>query len=121
MVISLNSRTSSASLDEICSSFPVVFLSQRLTLSQHLLREKDENGFVDEFETAQDPKHSALDAIPVREDMRTFVFSATMSKDLQQNVKRRNRRYRMGQPEDSMSSLGSLPLSSQPYEKASEN
>jgi ATP-dependent RNA helicase DDX24/MAK5 len=27
-----------------------------------------------------------------REDMQTFVFSATLSKDLQQNLKRRTRR-----------------------------
>lgn len=40
--------------------------------------------------------------------MRTFVFSATMSKDLQRNLKKRGRRYKPGQPEDGMSSLGEL-------------
>lgn len=43
--------------------------------------------------------------------MRTFVFSATMSKDLQRNLKKRGRRYKPGQPEDGMSSLGELSLS----------
>ena len=34
---------------------------------------------------------SVLAETPAREDMQTFVFSATMSKTLQQNLKKRNR------------------------------
>lgn len=43
----------------------------------------------------QDPVFAAtssrLTDSPARDDMQTFVFSATLSKDLQQNLKRRNR------------------------------
>lgn len=59
-------------------------------------------------------RHSKVDALPARPDMRTFVFSATMSKDLQRNLKKKNRKFKPGQPEDGMSSLGQsrLPLAS---------
>lgn len=44
--------------------------------------------------------------------MRTFVFSATMSKDLQRNLKKQKfggaSRAKIGKPEDGMSSLGSF-------------
>ncbi|KAI5479656.1 DEAD (asp-glu-ala-asp) box containing, RNA helicase [Pseudohyphozyma bogoriensis] len=68
----------------------------------------DENTYVDDFTTATS-KHSHVDTLPARPDMRTFVFSATMSKDLQRNLKR-NRRVKPGQPEDGMSSLDDLLL-----------
>lgn len=42
--------------------------------------------------------------------MRTFVFSATMSKDLQHNLKKRHRKFKPGQPEDGLSSLDDLLL-----------
>lgn len=35
---------------------------------------------------------TALTQAQAREDMQTFVFSATLSKDLQQNLKKRNRK-----------------------------
>lgn len=36
------------------------------------------------------------DAVKPREDMQTFVFSATLSKDLQQNLKKRQRQPKKG-------------------------
>ena len=42
--------------------------------------------------------------------MRTFVFSATMSKDLQRNLKKKGRKYKPGPAEDGMSSLDDLLL-----------
>ncbi|KAK4701559.1 ATP-dependent RNA helicase DDX24/MAK5, partial [Phenoliferia sp. Uapishka_3] len=71
-------------------------------------KDDDENQFVDEFVSAE--RHSKVDALPARPDMRTFVFSATMSKDLQRNLKKKNRKFKPGQPEDGMSSLDDLLL-----------
>lgn len=64
-----------------------------------------EDGYVDDFKTALN-SHSHVNRIPPRDDMRTFVFSATMSKDLQQNLKKRRRNFRFGRVQDDMSSLG---------------
>lgn len=67
--------------------------------------DKLDEGYEDDFASAAS-KSSKVDALPARLDMRTFVFSATMSKDLQRNLKKAHRRYKPGQPEDGMSSLG---------------
>ncbi|KAM0753840.1 P-loop containing nucleoside triphosphate hydrolase protein [Meredithblackwellia eburnea MCA 4105] len=64
---------------------------------------KDESEYVDDFGSAS--RHSKVDTLPPRPDMRTFVFSATMSKDLQRNLKKRHRHSKLGVPEDGMSSL----------------
>lgn len=71
--------------------------------------EDDEDDYEDDFATAV-TSHSKTDRLPSRPDMRTFVFSATMSKDLQRNLKKRGRRYKPGVPEDGMSSLDDLLL-----------
>ncbi|GAA6059528.1 hypothetical protein JCM10212_006026 [Sporobolomyces blumeae] len=66
-----------------------------------------ESGFVDDFANAR----GNVDLISPRDDMRTFVFSATMSKELQRNVKRKpgwKRWVPVGVDEDSMSSLDDL-------------
>ncbi|GAA5941103.1 ATP-dependent RNA helicase [Sporobolomyces koalae] len=68
---------------------------------------ENEASFVDDFAGAR----VNTDLIPSREDMRTFVFSATMSKELQRNVKRKpgwKRWVPKGVDEDSMSSLDDL-------------
>ncbi|SCV69134.1 BQ2448_2154 [Microbotryum intermedium] len=70
--------------------------------------EEDEAEFIDDFTIST--THSRVDLITAREDIRTFVFSATMSKDLQQNLKKRHRKFRPGRPEDGMSSLDDLLL-----------
>lgn len=87
------------------SSVPFSLQSSSLTSLSPAGRDEPDDDYVDDFATAV-TKHSKVDAIPPRTDMRTFVFSATMSKDLQRNLKKRNRRYKPGQPEDGMSSLG---------------
>ncbi|GAA6016893.1 hypothetical protein JCM11491_006904 [Sporobolomyces phaffii] len=68
---------------------------------------ENEASFVDDFAGAR----GNIDLVPTREDMRTFVFSATMSKELQRNVKRKpgwKRWVPKGVDEDSMSSLDDL-------------
>ncbi|GAA6037143.1 hypothetical protein JCM8097_008757 [Rhodosporidiobolus ruineniae] len=54
-------------------------------------------GFTDAFPSAAITSRSDVNTLPARADMRTFVFSATMSKELQQNFKRKggitNRRW----------------------------
>ncbi|GAA5843932.1 hypothetical protein JCM3766R1_006108 [Sporobolomyces carnicolor] len=68
---------------------------------------ENEASFVDDFSGAR----GNIDLISTREDMRTFVFSATMSKELQRNVKRKpgwKRWVPKGVDEDSMSSLDDL-------------
>ena len=77
----------------------------RLTLRRLYSEEVEEDDFVDDFATAVTTA-STVDKVEARPDMRTFVFSATMSKDLQRNLKKRGRKYKPGQPEDGMSSLG---------------
>ncbi|BGP22772.1 DEAD (asp-glu-ala-asp) box containing, RNA helicase [Rhodotorula toruloides] len=47
-----------------------------------------DHGFVDDFDTAVTTR-SNVTTVPCRPDMRTFVFSATMSKELQLNLKRK--------------------------------
>ncbi|BGP30029.1 ATP-dependent RNA helicase [Rhodotorula toruloides] len=47
-----------------------------------------DDGFVDDFDTAVTSR-SNVTTLPCRPDMRTFVFSATMSKELQLNLKRK--------------------------------
>lgn len=68
-------------------------------------RQKPDDAFQNDFASAVN-RYSVVDALPPREDMRTFVFSATMSKDLQRNLKKRHRKYKPGPAEDGMSSLG---------------
>jgi hypothetical protein len=46
------------------------------------------------------------DTVPVREDVQTFVFSATLSKELQANLKRGARRGGRRKKEDKGSTLG---------------
>lgn len=65
----------------------------------------EEDGYIDDFQTTLSA-HSHVNSIPARPDMRTFVFSATMSKDLQQNLKKRRKNFRFGPAQDGMSSLG---------------
>ncbi|GAA5993561.1 hypothetical protein JCM5350_002806 [Sporobolomyces pararoseus] len=68
---------------------------------------ENEASFVDDFAGGR----GNIDLVPTREDMRTFVFSATMSKELQRNVKRKpgwKRWVPKGVDEDSMSSLDDL-------------
>ncbi|GAA5952011.1 hypothetical protein JCM21900_000114 [Sporobolomyces salmonicolor] len=48
---------------------------------------ESEPSYVDDFTSASQNSH--VDLLSPREDMRTFVFSATMSKELQRNVKRK--------------------------------
>ena len=66
---------------------------------------EESNGFVNDFDNA----HDSLEAWPVREDMRTYVFSATMSKDLQRNVK--NKGKKRVSREDELGTLGALGTS----------
>ena len=63
-------------------------------------------GFVDDFANAPD----SLEAWPVREDIRTYVFSATMSKELQTNVKKKGKRRAFTVEEKGrMGALGGCP------------
>lgn len=59
--------------------------------------------FEDDFKLSSG---TALDRFDARPDMRTFVFSATMSKDMQRNLKKRSRYIEPGETTDDMSSLG---------------
>ncbi|SGY73122.1 BQ5605_C005g03263 [Microbotryum silenes-dioicae] len=86
----------------------IVRLTRRKRQSPEDDPEEDEAGFIDDF--AISTTHSRVDLFTAREDIRTFVFSATMSKDLQQNLKKRHRKFRPGRPEDGMSSLDDLLL-----------
>ena len=70
---------------------------------------KPDSTFVDDFASAT-TRSSTVDRLPPRENMRTFVFSATMSKDLQRNLKKKGRKYKPGPAEDGMSSLDDLLL-----------
>ncbi|KAL8292938.1 hypothetical protein RQP46_000632 [Phenoliferia psychrophenolica] len=83
-------------------------LENIVRLTRRKTGKDDDAAFVDEFVSAE--RHSKVDALPARPDMRTFVFSATMSKDLQRNLKKKNRKFKPGQPEDGMSSLDDLLL-----------
>ncbi|KAK4058750.1 ATP-dependent RNA helicase [Microbotryomycetes sp. JL221] len=72
------------------------------------LTKRQRNTIDDEFKDDFDSKMTApaLDQIDVRPDMRTFVFSATMSKDLQRNLKKK-RRFQQASADD-LSSLDDL-------------
>lgn len=76
-----------------------------MTDSERSIRSKREDPYIDDF-MADTAKHSIVNTIKPREAMRTFVFSATMSKDLQRNLKKHHRKYAPGPAEDGMSSLG---------------
>ncbi|ORY72598.1 P-loop containing nucleoside triphosphate hydrolase protein [Leucosporidium creatinivorum] len=84
-------------------------LESIVRLTRRKGEEDEEDEYVDDFTTAVSSA-SKVDTLESRPDMRTFVFSATMSKDLQRNLKKRGRRYKPGQPEDGMSSLDDLLL-----------
>jgi ATP-dependent RNA helicase DDX24/MAK5 len=63
-----------------------------------------EAAFEDDFENPE----SSLDAFPVREDMRTYVFSATMSKELQRNVKRLSKNAKTTYTTEEQGHMGAL-------------
>ncbi|GAA5888988.1 hypothetical protein JCM5296_002767 [Sporobolomyces johnsonii] len=70
---------------------------------------ESEPSYVDDFTSASQNSH--VDLLSPREDMRTFVFSATMSKELQRNVKRKpggKRWVPKSAEEDAMSRLDDL-------------
>lgn len=60
--------------------------------------------FEDDFENPE----ASLDACPVREDMNTYVFSATMSKELQRNVKRLSKRSKTAMGSEEQGHMGAL-------------
>jgi ATP-dependent RNA helicase DDX24/MAK5 len=65
-----------------------------------------EDEIVPEFNDESDVEEDEVD---VKSDMQTFVFSATLSKDLQRNVKKRTRPKGAGNKKDkSLSTLGQL-------------
>ena len=65
-----------------------------------------EDEIVPEFNDESDVEEDEVD---VKSDMQTFVFSATLSKDLQRNVKKRTRSKGAGNKKDkSLSTLGQL-------------
>ncbi|BGP37829.1 ATP-dependent RNA helicase [Rhodotorula kratochvilovae] len=67
-----------------------------------------ETGFVNDFQSAVTSR-SNLSLVNARADMRTFVFSATMSKELQRNLKRKGpKRYVPQSEAGGMSSLDDL-------------
>ncbi|GAA6055745.1 hypothetical protein JCM3770_006136 [Rhodotorula araucariae] len=67
-----------------------------------------ETGFVNDFRSAVTSR-SNLSLVNARSDMRTFVFSATMSKELQRNLKRKGpKRYVPQSEAGGMSSLDDL-------------
>ncbi|KAK4053043.1 ATP-dependent RNA helicase [Microbotryomycetes sp. JL201] len=66
-----------------------------------------EDEFKNDFVVGSSAQAELIDARP---DMRTFVFSATMSKDLQRNLKKQHRRPKAGETGDKMSSLDDLLL-----------
>ncbi|KWU46439.1 P-loop containing nucleoside triphosphate hydrolase protein [Rhodotorula sp. JG-1b] len=74
-------------------------------------RSKDhsENAYVDDFDNVVTSRSNA-NTLPVRPDMRTFVFSATMSKELQLNLKRKGgtRKFIPRANEGEMTSLDDL-------------
>lgn len=59
--------------------------------------------FEDDFANAED----SLEATPVREDIKTYVFSATMSKELQKNLKRKGKAKKHLRDEE-LGKLGAL-------------
>ncbi|GAA5830226.1 hypothetical protein JCM11251_001275 [Rhodosporidiobolus azoricus] len=68
-------------------------LDNIVKLTRRQAEVEDTTGFTNAFPTSR----SFVSTMPARKDMRTFVFSATMSKELQQNFKRKggltNRRW----------------------------
>ncbi|GJN88616.1 hypothetical protein Rhopal_001582-T1 [Rhodotorula paludigena] len=67
-----------------------------------------ESGFVDDFKSAVSSR-SNVNLLDARRDMRSFVFSATMSKELQRNLKRKGpKRFVPQQETGTMSSLDDL-------------
>lgn len=60
--------------------------------------------FEDEFENPE----ASLDAYPVRENMKTYVFSATMSKELQRNVKSLSKRSNAAFASEEKGHMGAL-------------
>lgn len=57
-------------------------------------RPSDDDDEQDDDEEFGDAIRSKADVVEAREDMRTFVYSATMSADLQRNLKKRHRRIK---------------------------
>ncbi|KAM0792433.1 hypothetical protein ACM66B_005110 [Microbotryomycetes sp. NB124-2] len=74
------------------------------------LTKRQNNTVDDEFKNDFVAGTAQTDLTDARPDMRTFVFSATMSKDLQRNLKKRNRRPKAGESGNNMSSLDDLLL-----------
>lgn len=72
-------------------------------------RLQGEDAYVDDFANTVTSRSNA-NTLPVRPDMRTFVFSATMSKELQLNLKRKGgtRKFIPRANEGEMTSLDDL-------------
>ncbi|GAA5951965.1 hypothetical protein JCM8115_005291 [Rhodotorula mucilaginosa] len=72
-------------------------------------KDQGENAYVDDFDNVVTSRSNAT-TLPVRPDMRTFVFSATMSKELQLNLKRKGgtRKFIPRANEGEMTSLDDL-------------
>lgn len=70
--------------------------------ANHLLRTSTA-AFQDEFESTE---IGLPDEVPATDDMQTMVFSATLSKDLQQNLKRKRKSGSGKKKQEVKSSLG---------------
>lgn len=83
--------------------------SSRVDLTSRARRDQAEDAYVNDFETAVTSRSNA-NVISARPDMRTFVFSATMSKELQLNLKRKGgaRKFIPKAIEGDMTSLDDL-------------
>lgn len=76
--------------------------------ASHHRSAQGESGFVDDFKSAVSSR-SNVNLLDARRDMRSFVFSATMSKELQRNLKRKGpKRFVPQQETGTMSSLDDL-------------
>lgn len=74
--------------------FLVVDEADRMIETGHFAEMENIFALLQRFEDGQEPGHHTARVRGGAHDMQTFIFSATLSKDLQHNLKRANRRKR---------------------------